>query len=327
MKRAAARFCRGAAATALAILLATPGLARVAAAETLRVGKPTPIAFNFAMPEIGTQAGIFAKNGLTLEVVALEGSAKLHQAMVAGSIDIAIGAGTDFLFPIKGAPEKGIIAMAGPPANFFLAVPTGSPIRSIDDLKGKRVSISTVGSLSQWFVQQLSRREGWGDDGIVPVATGGQQATAVAFASGSIDAAFQSIEGVLLMEDKGTGRRLFSFADFIHPFLTHAVFATDDVIAKNPDAVRRFVKAWLETVAFAKTHKDDAVRFAQSVTHAAPEAGAKIYDVEMPAMSESGKFGPDAVKMVLNSLIEMKQIDAVPDGKTLYTEEFLPKTP
>ncbi len=294
-------------------------------AETLRVGKPTPLEFNFAMGEIGGQAGIFARHGIELDIVTLEGSAKLHQAMVAGSIDIAVGAGTDFLFIVKGAPEKGIAAMAGPPSNFFLMVPTGSPIQSIADLKGKRISVSTVGSLSYWFVQELSRRQGWGDDGVVFVQTGGPQATALAIASGSLDAAFQALQGGLQMEAAGKGRFLFSFADFIHPFLAHAIFASNDLIAKNPTAIRRFLAAWFETIAFAKSHKNETIVYAQTITHTDPVLGARIYDVEMPAFSDDGRFEPAAVKVILNSLLDMKQIDRIPDAKEIYTEEFLPR--
>ena len=316
--------------TTFFIALATTAILSVhrahhpASAETLRIGKPAPVDFNFAIPEIGTGAGIFAKHGLTLEVVSLEGSAKLHQAMIADSIDIAIGAGTDFQFVVKGAPEKAIAAMAGPPSNFFIAVPTGSPIKTIADLKGKRISVSSVGSLSYWFVQQLARREGWGDDGVIYVATGGSTATLAAFKSGNIDAAFQALEGGLQMEEAGQGHLIFSFADFVHPFLAHAIFATDTMMAKNPDTLRRFLAAWFETIAWAKTHKDDAIRFAAPVTRAPSAMGAKIYDVEMPAFSDDGRFDPAAVKVVLDSLLDLKQIDHIPDAQTLLTEEFLP---
>jgi ABC-type nitrate/sulfonate/bicarbonate transport system substrate-binding protein len=316
------KSARAACALGLAAALAC---AAAANAETLRIGKPTPLEFNFALAEIGAQAGIFARHGLDLDVVTLEGSAKLHQAMVAGSIDIAIGAGTDFLFIVKGAPEKGIAAMAGPPSNFFIMVPADSPIKTIADLKGKRISVSTVGSLSYWFVQELSRRQGWGDDGVVFVATGGAQATAAAFASGSLDAAFQALQGGLQLEQAGKGRFLFSFADFIHPFLAHAIYASDDLIVKNPDAVRRFLAGWLETIAFAKSHKDETIRYALSITHTDAALGGRIYDVEMPAFSDDGRFDPAAVKVVLDSLLAMKQIDRIPDGKEIYTEEFLPK--
>jgi NitT/TauT family transport system substrate-binding protein len=295
-----------------------------AAAETLKIGKPAPIDFNFAIPEIGTGAGIFAKHGLTLEVIFLGGSARLHQAMISNSIDIAMGAGTDFGYIAKGAPEIGIAAMCGPPSNFFIAVPNSSAIKTVADLKGKRVSVSSVGSLSQWFVEQISRRQGWGDDGIVYVATGGSDATMAAFRSGNIDAAFTALEGGLQMEDAGFGHMIFSFADFVHPFLAHAIFATDNLVAKKPDTVRRFLAAWFETIAWAKAHREDAIRYAQPVTRATPAQAAKIYDVEMPAFSDDGRFDPAAVKVVLDSLLEMKQIDHLPDTKTLFTEEFLP---
>jgi NitT/TauT family transport system substrate-binding protein len=300
-------------------------LAFPASPETLRVGKPAPIDYNFAGPDIGTAAGIFAKHGLSIEVVSLAGSAKLHQAMIAGSIDIALGAGTDFLFIIKGAPEKAIAAMCGPPSNFFIAVPAASPIKTIAELKGKRVGISTVGSLSQWFIIEVARRQGWSEDGIITVPTGGSQATLAAFKSGSIDAAFQALEGGLQMEESGTGRLIFSFADFVQPFLAHAIFATDDLMAKNPDAVRRFLAAWFETIAFAKSHKAEAIEYAAPVTHATGALGEKIYDIEMPAFADDGHFDPAAVKVMLDSLLAMKQIDRIPDASTLWTEEFLPQ--
>jgi NitT/TauT family transport system substrate-binding protein len=321
MKRStSSRACRG----TLAALATLGLLAFPASAETLKIGKPAPIDFNFAIPEIGTGAGIFEKHGLTLEVVFLTGSARLHQAMISNSIDIAMGAGTDFAFIAKGAPEIGIAAMCGPPSNFFIAVPNSSAIKTVADLKGKRVSVSSVGSLSQWFVAQISRRQGWGDDGIVYVATGGSDATMAAFRSGNIDAAFTALEGGLQMEESGFGHMIFSFADFVHPFLAHAIFATDDLVAKNPGAVRRFLAGWFETVAWAKAHRADAIRYAQPVTRATPDMGEKIYDVEMPAFSDDGRFDPAAVKVVLDSLREMKQIDHMPDTKTLFTEAYLP---
>jgi NitT/TauT family transport system substrate-binding protein len=206
-------------------------------------------------------------------------------------------------------------------------VPTGSPIKTIADLKGKRISVSSVGSLSYWFVQQLARREGWGDDGVTYVATGGSAATLAAFRSGNIDAAFQALEGGLQMEEAGQGHLIFSFADFVHPFIAHAIFATDTMMTQHPDTLRRFLAAWFETIAWARAHKDDAIRFAQPVTRATPAMGAKIYDVEMPAFSEDGRFDPAAVKVVLDSMVDLKQIDHVPDSKTLLTEEFLPHLP
>ena len=130
-------------------------------AYTLKIGKPAPTRFQLRDPRDRHQRQDFEEHGLSLEVVSLGGSAKLHQAMVAGSIDIAIGAGTDFLFIAKGAPELGIAAMAGPPSIFTSPLQPVARSKTVADLKGKKVSISSVGSLSEWFVQQIAIRQGW----------------------------------------------------------------------------------------------------------------------------------------------------------------------
>src|SRR6185437_4480834 len=129
-------------AAALALFVAAPACA----ADHLRVGKPTPEAYDFALVQVGIDAGIFAKHDLDIETISLAGSAKLHQALIAGSIDIAMGAGTDLVFIAKGAPEKAIAAMAGPPNNMAVIVAAHGPVQSVADLKGRKIGVSTVGS-------------------------------------------------------------------------------------------------------------------------------------------------------------------------------------
>src|SRR5262245_46641386 len=85
------------------------------AADHLRVSKPSAIDFYFAIQDVGIQQGIFKKYDLEIDTVTLDGSAKQHQAMTAGSTDIAMGAGPDMQFVAKGSPEKAVAVMAGPP--------------------------------------------------------------------------------------------------------------------------------------------------------------------------------------------------------------------
>jgi len=44
--------------------------------------------------------------------------------------------------------------------------------KSADDLKGRKVGISTVGSITNWLVDDVSRKRGWGDDGMTAVPIG-----------------------------------------------------------------------------------------------------------------------------------------------------------
>jgi len=74
-------------------LAAAWGAEPAAAADKVRVGKAAANAWTFSSLEVGKEAGVFAKNGLDVDIVALAGDAKLQQAMAAGSLDFALGSG------------------------------------------------------------------------------------------------------------------------------------------------------------------------------------------------------------------------------------------
>ena len=296
------------------------------AADHLNVGIPAP-AYDFALLTVGIDAGIFKDNNLDITPISLAGSAKLQQALIAGSIDIAMGAGTDLVFIAKGAPEKSIAAMAGPPNNMAMIVAAKGPIKSVADLKGKRVGVSTVGSLTYWLAQQLSIRQGWGPNGLQIVSVGGMQGEAAGLIDGNLQGGVGSLEGGLEMADKGEGRILLMFGDFVHPFLAHAIFATDKMIAQNPDQIRRFLKGWFETIAFSNTHKAEAIRYSQTVTHLSDANAEEVYLNETPMFSTDGRFDRDAVEVVKKSLVDMGQVEKMPPNEQLFTEAFLPKKP
>ncbi len=296
------------------------------AADHLNVGIPAP-AYDFALLTVGIDADIFKDNGLEITPISFAGSAKLHQALIAGSIEIAMGAGTDLVFIAKGAPEKAIAAMAGPPNNMAMIVAAKGPIKTVADLKGQKVGVSTVGSLTYWLAQQLSIRQGWGPNGLEIVSVGGMQGEAAGLIDGNLQGGVGSLEGGLEMADKGQGRILVMFGDFVHPFLAHAIFATDKMIAQHPDQIRRFLKGWFETIAFSKTHKAEAIRYSQTVTHLSDANAEEVYLNETPMFSTDGRFDLDAVEVVKKSLVDMGQVEKMPPNEQLFTEEFLPKKP
>jgi ABC-type nitrate/sulfonate/bicarbonate transport system substrate-binding protein len=295
----------------------------VARADLVRVGNPAADDFHFSMANVGIEAGIFKKYNIEIEITSLAGGAKLHAAMTAGSLDVALGAGTDFGLIAKGAPEKGIGAMAGKPSNFVVQASTLSKIETVAQLKGKKVGVSSVGALTYWLGQQLMKREGWGPNGLELVATGGGQGNIAGFVSGNLDAAVTSLEAALKVEKAGQGKIIMSFGEIINPFIAHIIYATNDAIATKPQTVRRFLKGWYETIAFARTHKAETIRYSQSATLLPDDLANKVYDLEMETFSTDGKFDRAAVESVKQALIDLGQLTEKPDNKSLFTEEFL----
>jgi ABC-type nitrate/sulfonate/bicarbonate transport system substrate-binding protein len=310
---------------ALAGIAAMTAMPSSSAAETLRVGKAGREAFSFVPVDVGAQVGIFKKHGLDLEISSFGGEAKLQQGMAADSVDIALSSGPGLAFIVKGSPIKGIAAMAGPPLLFALMVRTDDAVKTVADLKGKKVGVSTVGSVTSWIVSEVSRQNGWGFDGVTQVPIGDDATRIAALRTKSIDAAIVNLAVALNFVQRGEGRVLLRFNDLLKDFHVHVIFATDKAIAAKPDKLRDFLKGWFETIAFMRANKPETVRIAKDIMGTDEATAGMIYDELMPMFSDTGKFEPKALAVLSRSFVEMKTLPSEPDMKTLYTEAFLPK--
>src|SRR5262249_44983160 len=204
--------------------------------------------FSFVPLDIGMRQGIFARHGLDIESIAFAGDARMQQAMASDSLDVALGSGPAMAFIVKGAPIKGVAAMAGPPLLLAIVVRPDGP-KTVADLKGRNVSVSTAGSLTYWLVSETSRRQGWGPNGINIAPMGAMPGQIAALKRGDIQGTIMDIGNAFDLEKKGEGRILVRFSD-IKDFHIHVIFATDKVIAQKPEMVRNFLKGWFETIAF-----------------------------------------------------------------------------
>src|SRR5579871_2546268 len=136
--------------TALA-LAAAPASAQ----QTVRIGKPQAGTFPFVPVDVGIAEGIFKRHGVDLQSADFAGGPKVQQAIGANALDIAIGSGPELALALKGVPEIAVAAMADAPYAIVLAVRKDGP-KSAAELKGKRISISSAGSLTDWLGQNLS---------------------------------------------------------------------------------------------------------------------------------------------------------------------------
>ncbi len=231
-----------------------------AAQMKIRVGKAQAQQFAFVPVDVGIAAGIFKKHGVDIEIENFAGDAKLLQGLAAGSVDIALGGGPTLAFIPKGTPMLGIAALADAPGTILLVVLKNGPVKTEDDLKGRTVSVSTKGSLTYWLAQELSRQHGWGNDGIKIAPLGSPIAQVAALRTGQIDGVVTDTSTIFRVEEEGIGRILVRFSDHIKDFHVHAAFASKDMMAKHPDAVRAFLAAWFETIKYMETHKDPVGR-------------------------------------------------------------------
>jgi ABC-type nitrate/sulfonate/bicarbonate transport system substrate-binding protein len=158
------------------------------------------------------------------------------------------------------------------------------------------------------------------------VSVGNTPARVAVVKTGAADAAVIDIAAALDLQERGEARILVRFGELIDKFQNQVVYASDKTIAEKPDAVRGFLRAWLATLDYAKTHKPETVAFAQQTLGVKPSVADKVYDELMLSkfFSYTGRFDPEALKRMSKSFVELKLLDHEVDLSQYVTDKFLP---
>ena len=296
------------------------------AATTLTVGKADANASPILPVNVGDKLGIFAKHGLAVTIADFTGGSKMTQAMTGGSIDIGVGAGTEMALVAKGAPMLAVCDAAPTVPFIGIAVPYDSPVKSIAELKGKKIGISSAGSFTDWLAKELARHEGWGPDGVVRVAIGnGAAGTLAAFRTNAVDADISVTSNIFNWEEHKVGRLIIPVSDYAGNVAAGTIYATSQLISSNPEAVRGFLAGWLDTIAYMRQHKAETVRIESGLTGYSEAVMAKEYDLTIGMFSSDCKFDAESLANLKQSFADQKLIDPLPDMAKLYTEAYLPK--
>jgi len=295
------------------------------AAETLTVGKAAANTSTMLPANVGERLGLYAKHGLSVTISDFSAGSKLVQAMTAGSIDIGVGAGPLMALTLKGAPIRAICNSAPPVPFIGIALPWDSPIRAIDQLKGKTIGFSSSGSLTDWLARELVRTQGWGSAGVNAVSVGNDAAGVMAaFRSREIDADIIATADIFAWEEKQQGRLLIPVSSYVGNIGGGMLFATDDIMARKPQAVRSFLAAWLETIDSMRRNKAETVAIESAVSGYSSGVMAKEYDLTIAMFSPDCKFDAQSLANLERSFTDLKLTDAAPDMSKLYTEAYVP---
>jgi NitT/TauT family transport system substrate-binding protein len=203
------------------------------------------------VPEIGNRLGIFKKHGIAVEPLYTQGSAETLQAVLSGSVQVGIAAGTFGVLSAyaKGAPVRVIGGTMTGVSDQYWYVRADSPIRSFKETEGKTIAFSTPGSSTQIAV--LALMELYGVKTARPVATGGPAVTLTQVMTGQIDVGWSTAPYIEALEESkiriiarpGEVARLRNQT-------TRMIVANADVLAKNRDLIVRYMRGVRETTAW-----------------------------------------------------------------------------
>ena len=292
--------------------------------KKVRVGKAINSSFPFAGLELGVQKGIWKSVGLTVEISAFRGDGQMQQAFAAGSVDFGLGSGPGMGYAVKGVPAHAVAVVANRPANMALVVAKGSRITNIAGLKGKRIGVSTAGSLTDWLARNIAVSNKWKTTDIEIVPMGEMRTRLAAMRSGELAGAVTSVQEAYQIQDNGQGTVLTTFGEVVPHFHTHVVFARDALIQKDPDLVRRFLKGWFTVAAYMRDHRAETVKSVAATMKLSEKIVDQTYTIETGMMSFDGQFDPQALEMIRLSLKDLGILETMPAASALYDGKFVP---
>lgn len=234
----------------LAIVALLSGTGPGEAQDSLKIAVPQRGAWDTGVAEVGQRGGIFKRRGLVLELLYTQGGPELIQAVISGSMDMAVGVGVSAALATyaKGAPIRVIGSeMIGSPDLYWYVRPN-SPIKTVQDFTDKTVGFSQNGTSSHAGLLELLQQF---NIKAKPTAVGGMSATLPQLMSGQIDIGWAAAPfGLDLVED-GKIRIVARGSDIValRGRSARVNVAGLPAIARA-DVMHRFMRAYLETVAW-----------------------------------------------------------------------------
>lgn len=232
--------------------IAAPGAAQDKSLKKIYWGVST-LSPTLWIPWIAKEAKLFEKHGLDVEPVLLNGSGRTSQALLSGSLFAAsVALPQVMLADLTGADLANVAHGIGVQASRLMVRPE---IRKVEDLKGKRIGISSLGSAGDLLFGYVLRKYGIDTTReVIWLAVGNTAERLQALMSGTVDAADMTYPADVEAERKGFRALLDARKEIVYP--TASVVTRRKTIKEERDTVMRFVRSFVEGIAYLKQNKE-----------------------------------------------------------------------
>ncbi|MEF3404544.1 aliphatic sulfonate ABC transporter substrate-binding protein [Agromyces sp. CCNWLW203] len=210
--------------------------------------------------------------GLTVNWVQSAGSNKANEALRAGAIDVGSTAGSAALLARSNGSPIQVIDIYSQPEWAALVAPDGSPITSVEDLKGKQVA-ATKGTDPYFFLLQSLEAEGLSADDIVVQNLQHADGWA-ALQNGSVDA-WSGLDPIMAGAEEQGATLFYRNVDFnSYGFLN----ATETFIADKPEVAQAVVDAYEQARAWAAENPEETAQILADVAGLDLAVATKVID-------------------------------------------------
>ena len=266
---------------------------------------------------IAHETGYFKKNNVSAELLYIPGGSTIIQAIVSGDVRVANMAPPSAI----GAWAKGfdLTLIASGVDQLLETVVTGPAIKSVADLRNKKIGVSRYGSLTDLALREALRHYKLNPDKDVTILqTGGEATRFAALTSGAIDGAMLSGDKMVQAEKMGF-RVTIDLSQLPIYYPVNGVIASRKFIASNRDITRGFLRGWCEGIKAFKTDRELSIKvLAKYLKINDRDILEKSYEIYRPVYKATPYGDRRAVKFALDQMAK-----ELPESTKLNAEDFI----
>lgn len=262
---------------------------------------------------VAVHRGFFKDEGLDIELPRLLPSLA-HNALIAGEAHYHGLADSALRLAARGMPLKAIFYAADRPMYYLVAQ---KEIRSVAELKGKRIGVSQFGGTSDLSARLALRHYGVEPEkDAILIQIGSEGTRMAALRAGSVSAIIVPVPAVAVLRRDGFNE--VSFVGDVVEFASNGYTTTDQRIKENPQEVKKVVRSLYRGLRYAKENSEGTVGVIQKEWKVDPEIARESYRAIVKALNEDGIIGEKQLKVHFDMIRRSdKNIGEIPVDKVV----------
>ena len=274
-----------------------------AAADKVRLSI-SALDVSFLTAGIASKRGFFKDEGLDVEVIRMAANVSVT-ALSTGDIDYTMIFASVVRGAVRGLPMKVVASYMDSSTHTLIARPE---FKSLKDLKGKTLGVSTYGATSDVVARMMFKQGGVDPERELKIITlGAERARFAALKEGLVEVAVLSPPADSEANKLGFNVLARAYELFKLPFT--GLGANTKKLKEKPDEVKRMVKALLRANRFVRQNRDGAIQTMMEWIKIDRESAGATYDSTWKIFSEDGSIPEAGLKLVIDQGRQAMSID------------------
>ena len=283
----------------------------------LSIGLPVP-AISFLPTWVADQKGFFKEEGITeVKILSFRGDADVVQALAAGSVDLNVASLNGLITTINaGQKFKAVWSGYNMPYFEWYGLPK---FKSIAETKGGRYAVTKYGALTDFLTRYALRNAGFDPEKDVKILQlGGSPQSLAAMEAGQIEATILSPPSTQVAAEKGFVKLMSQKEQIAPDWPTHVVYAKEEFISKNPNAIKAFLRATGKAIEWIKAKPDEAAQLASKQLKFKLEHCRKTIDDILNEWHPDGRMPQKSMKIFWEIAVQAGEVkEPWPESKWL----------